>query len=183
MSELTITSPLCRLQSRLQHIYHGHIGQPYARVYPKSMPESTLSPVRDLVFGLWNTLTSRHLSVCSWQYLTLFLADSCVLYVAEHTRNILSSFLCICINLLCLLYFWLLTVQGQLSSCHSKGVTISCFCIRWIFVSKKEYNIIEILPGKCKKNIQCNVTIVDFYKCCPLLSRFSGRIGIFRPLR
>jgi hypothetical protein len=31
---------LCRLQSRLQHMYHG---QPYARVDLNSMPEPTLS--------------------------------------------------------------------------------------------------------------------------------------------
>jgi hypothetical protein len=42
MPELTIApSPLCPLQSRLQHIYHG---QPYARVDLNPMPESTLSP-------------------------------------------------------------------------------------------------------------------------------------------
>jgi hypothetical protein len=37
---------LCPLQSRLQHIYHGH-WQPYARVNLNLMPESTLR------FGLW----------------------------------------------------------------------------------------------------------------------------------
>jgi hypothetical protein len=34
---------LCPLQSRLQHIYHGH-GQLYARVDLSPIPESTLSP-------------------------------------------------------------------------------------------------------------------------------------------
>ncbi len=37
--------PLFRLQSRLQHIYHG---QPYARVDLNPLPESTLSPSQGL---------------------------------------------------------------------------------------------------------------------------------------
>jgi hypothetical protein len=37
--------PLCRLLSRLQHIYHG---QPYARVDFNPMLESTLSPSQGL---------------------------------------------------------------------------------------------------------------------------------------
>jgi hypothetical protein len=43
MPELTITTPYVpsRLQSRLQHIYHG---QPYARVDLNPMPETTLFP-------------------------------------------------------------------------------------------------------------------------------------------
>jgi hypothetical protein len=45
MPELTLTSTLCPLQSRLQHIYHG---QPYASVDPNPMPESTLSPSQAL---------------------------------------------------------------------------------------------------------------------------------------
>ncbi len=36
---------LCRLQSRLQHMYHG---QDYARVDLNPMPESTLSPRQGL---------------------------------------------------------------------------------------------------------------------------------------
>ena len=41
---------LCRLQSRLQYMYHG---QPYARVDLNPVPESTgIPPVRDLRFGL-----------------------------------------------------------------------------------------------------------------------------------
>ncbi len=47
MRELT----LCRLQSRLQHMYHG---QPYARVDLNPMPESTLFPGQ----GLHNNLAS-----------------------------------------------------------------------------------------------------------------------------
>ncbi len=39
--------PLCPLQSRLLHIYHG---QPYARVDLNPMPKSTLSPSQG--FGL-----------------------------------------------------------------------------------------------------------------------------------
>ncbi len=42
-----MTSPyICRLQNRLQHMYHE---QPYARVDFNPMPESTLSPSQ----GLW----------------------------------------------------------------------------------------------------------------------------------
>jgi hypothetical protein len=40
---------LCRLQSQLQHMYHG---QHYARVDLNTVLESTLSAVRDLGFGL-----------------------------------------------------------------------------------------------------------------------------------
>jgi hypothetical protein len=41
--------PLCRLQSRLQHIYHG---QPYARVDLNPILSQFNSPVRDVGFGL-----------------------------------------------------------------------------------------------------------------------------------
>jgi hypothetical protein len=37
-------TPLCPLQSRLQHIYHG-LGHPYARVDFNPTPASTLSPL------------------------------------------------------------------------------------------------------------------------------------------
>ncbi len=47
---------LCPLQSRLQHIYHGRIGQPYARVELNPMAESTLSPSQGLrIWPLYNS--------------------------------------------------------------------------------------------------------------------------------
>ncbi len=47
---------LCPLQSRLRHIYHGRIGQPYARVDLNPMAESTLSPSQGLrIWPLYNS--------------------------------------------------------------------------------------------------------------------------------
>jgi hypothetical protein len=56
-AEADYNLPLRRLQSRLQHIYHG---QPYARVDLNPMPESTLSPCQGL--RIWPQLARAKVS-------------------------------------------------------------------------------------------------------------------------
>ncbi len=85
MPELTIYMylTLCKLQSRLQHIYHR---QTYARVDLNPMPESTLSPSQ----GLWIRSQLTHLIkklVCDSQHLLVDLSITNILLV----KNLLTE--------------------------------------------------------------------------------------------
>jgi hypothetical protein len=86
MPELTITSPFCRLQSRLQHMYHG---QPYTNVDFNPMPESTLSTWQGLWIWPLNSLYTWHVKETICQCCQLFSRKS-----ARLAKNAMSKNCC-----------------------------------------------------------------------------------------